>query len=121
MAAAFDVEAVERFVEEKDVSFLSERAGDVSSLLLAAGELVDLAIGNVFQLHRGERGFALLLVDFAKAFEMTQMRKASHLDDVAYPEREVLLMLIDLWKVSDFAAGLCQWCASPENISFLQF
>ena len=64
MASTFDIETIERFVKEKDVSFLGESTGDVSSLLLAAGELVDLAIGNVLQLQRGERGLALLGICF---------------------------------------------------------
>ena len=36
MAATFNVESVERFIEKKDMSLLSQSTGDESSLLLSA-------------------------------------------------------------------------------------
>lgn len=66
MAAAFDIESVEGFIEQENVSFLGEGAGDVSALLLSAGELVDLAVSDVAEVHGGDRFLGLFQIHFSE-------------------------------------------------------
>ena len=121
VAAAFDIESVERFIEKKDVGFLSEGAGDVSALLLPAGELVDLSFGNVAEFHGGDGFFGLFSIDFSEAFEVAEVGEATHRDDVADTEREVALVLIDLREVGDFAASVGDVFIAPVDVAGLVF
>ena len=45
------VHALERFVHEVDLGVLHQRAGQEGALLLAAGELADLAVGVILHAH----------------------------------------------------------------------
>ena len=115
MAATFDVESVERFVEKKDVGFLGECPGDVGALLLAAGKLVDLAIGNVAKIHGGNGILGFIPVDFPEAFEVSEVGETPHRDDVSNPDGEMTLMLVDLRKVSDFASSFGNRILTPVD------
>ena len=87
------------------MGFLGEGPRDVSALLLATGELVDLPVGDILQFHGGNGFVCFLLVDFSEASEVAEVREASHRDDIANADGEVPLVLIDLGKVSDFTPG----------------
>ena len=96
MAAAFDVESIERLVEEEDVGLLGKGAGDEGSLLLAAGELVDLPVGNIAEIHGGDGLLGFFLIDFFKTLEVSDVGKASHCDDIAHPDGELALVMVGL-------------------------
>jgi hypothetical protein len=121
VAAAFDIESVEGFIEKEDVGFLGEGPGDEGSLLLTAGELVDLAVGNVTEIHGGDGFFGFGAINFTEALEMSEVREATHCYDVAHPDREVALMAIDLGKVSDFTTCLRDGIFTPLNGAGLLF
>lgn len=120
MAAAFDIESVKRFVEKKNVGFLREGAGDESTLLLSAGKLIDLAVGNVAELHRCDGLLGFFAVDFFEATEMTDVWKATHRDNITNANGKVALMVIDLRKVSDFLAEGGERLLPPVELSFLR-
>lgn len=105
VAPALDVEAVERFVEQKDMGLLGEGPGNEGALLLAAGELVNLPVGNVAQLHRGNRFLGFFTVELTETAKVPEVGEAPHRHDIADPDRKMTLVLIDLGKVGDFAAG----------------
>lgn len=121
VASAFDIESVEGFVEEENVGLLGKGAGDVSALLLATGELVDLPVGNVVKIHRGDGLFGFLAVDFIEATEVSDVGEASHGDDVAHANREVPLVAIDLGKIGDFTAESYERLFAPVELAFLGF
>lgn len=104
MTTAFDIESVEGFIEKKDMSFLGEGPGDEGALLLAAGELIDLAMGDVAEVHGRDGFFGFFAIYFVEAFKMAEMGEASHCHDIADPNREMALMAIDLGEVGDFAS-----------------
>ena len=113
MAPALDIESVEGFIEKEDVGFLGEGPGDESPLLLTAGELVDLAIGNVAEIHGGDGFFGFGVINFTKALEVAEVGEATHCNDVAHADREVALVTIDLGKVGDFTARLGNGIFTP--------
>ena len=121
MAAALDVEPVKRFIEEKDVGFLGECAGDVGALLLPAAELVNLAVGDLAQFHASDRLLGLFFVNFPKAAEVAEVWVAAHCDDVADAEWEVALVLIDLREVGNLSAGFRDGVLSPIDAAFFVF
>lgn len=121
VAAAFDVETVKGFIEKKDVGLLGEGAGDVSSLLLAAGELVDLAVGDVAEVHDGDGFFGLFAVNLSEAFKVAEVWEAAHRDDVADSDREVALVLIHLGEVGDFASRFGDRVFTPVDDAGLLF
>ena len=104
MTAALDIKAIERFIKKKHMGFLSKRTRNVSALLLATGELVDLAIGDILKLHTRNGSFRLLAINDAEFAKMTEMREAAHFHHIANPERKVLLVMIDLREVGDLTA-----------------
>ena len=61
LAAQLEVEGAERLVEEQHLGVVDQRAGDGDALLLAAGELVRLALGEVAELHELQHVVDLLL------------------------------------------------------------
>ena len=121
MTATLDVESVEGFVEKKDMGLLGKGASDIGALLLSAGELIDLAIGNVTEIHGGNGFFGFLAIDFPEAFEVSKMGVASHRDDVADSNGKVPLVLIDLGKVCDLASGFCDGGFTPVDDAALLF
>lgn len=121
VAAAFDIEAIEGFIEEEDVGFLGEGAGDEGALLLAAGELVDLAMGDVTEIHGGDGFCGLGPIDFPEALEMAEVWEATHCYDIAHPDWEVALVAIDLGKVSNFTACFREGIFTPLDGAGLLF
>ena len=61
LAAQLEVEGAERLVEQQHLGVVDQRAGDGDALLLAAGELVRLALGEVAELDEVEHVADLLL------------------------------------------------------------
>ncbi len=120
MAAAFDVESIERLVEEEDVGFLGKGAGDEGSLLLAAGELVDLPVGNIAEIHGGDGLLGFFLIDFLKTLEVSDVGEASHCDDIAHPDGEVALVMVGLGKVGYLFSEGCEWLLAPVECSVLR-
>ena len=120
MAAAFDIESIERLVEEEDVGLLGKGAGDEGSLLLAAGELVDLPVGNIAEIHGGDGFLGFFLIDFFKTLEVSDVGKASHRDDIAHPDGEVALVMVGLGKIGYFFSEGCEWLLAPVECSVLR-
>ena len=61
LAAQLEVERAERLVEQQHLGTVDDRAGQRDALLLAAGELRGLAVGEVAELDQLERVVDLLL------------------------------------------------------------
>lgn len=61
LASQLEVEGTERLVEQQDLRVVDERAGDGDPLLLATGELVRLALGEVAELDELQHVVDLLL------------------------------------------------------------
>ena len=103
------------------MGFLGEGPGNVSSLLLATGKLVDLAVGDIPQFHGGYGFVSLFTIDLSEASEMSEVWKASHCDDVANADGEVALVLVDLGKVGNFASGIRDGFLPPIHGAGLSF
>ena len=68
--ARLRVEAGGRLVEQQDARVVDEPARDREAALHAAGELVDLALGLVFERGEGEQLVGLLRADRARQAEV---------------------------------------------------
>jgi len=121
MAAAFDIESVEGFIEQENMSFLGEGAGDVSALLLSAGELINLAVRDVAEFHSGNRFFGFLRIYFSETLQMSEVWKASHRDNIANANWKVALMLINLREIGNFTTGLGEGCFAAVDGAVLMF
>lgn len=117
MGPAFDIETIEWFVEEKDVSFLGQGAGNEGSLLLAARELVDLPVGNPPEVHGLKCLIGFFLINLPEATEMTEMGKTSHGHDIANADGKMTLVLIDLGKVGDLPSGPGERMTAPFQVT----
>ena len=83
------VDGGEGFVHEVDFGILDEGAGEEDPLLLAAGELGDLAVGELADADLFEGGAGLFTLGFADAFEPTEFAVGSHGDNVEGADREI--------------------------------
>lgn len=115
VAAAFDIEAIEGFVEKKDMSFLGQGAGNVGALLLAARELIDLTMGKAAKIHCFDCFGCFLSIDGTEATEVPEVGKSSHRHDIADADGEVALVSVDLREVGDFPSRLVHRTFSPEE------
>ena len=82
------IDVVERFVEEHEVGVVGQSAGEHDALLLPAGELTDLAIGQMVDLHRRHRRPNAVVILARRPFEPPQMNVAPHHYDVAHVDRK---------------------------------
>lgn len=121
VAAAFDIETVKRLIKEEDVGLLCQGAGDEGALLLTAGELVDLTIGNFTKVHGRDGFLGLGSVDISKAFEVPKVRKTPHRNDVTDANGEVSLVTINLGKIGDLPPGVGDGLLAPLNGAGLLF
>ena len=115
VAAAFDVETIEGLIEEENVRLLRKGAGDEGPLLLAARELVDLAVGNGPKVHLLKGSVSFFAIAFPKGADGAKVWVAAHRDDFADLDREVALVVVELGEVGDFVTVLTEGVIAPGD------
>ena len=98
------VEADQGLIEEQQVGFLGEGAGDQHAPLLAAGELADLAASEVGKLDLFQCGRHGLAVGVAGAAQEADAAIAAHHDDIADSSGKVPIDDLRLGRVADATA-----------------
>ncbi len=109
------IEAGEGFVEEEDVSFLGEGAGEEDTLLLAAGEFTDLAVVEVADSEGCEGVVNGLVVLRGVTFPESKMRETSHFDESADGDGKGPIDFLSLGEVGKFAGPLSHCGSAPLN------
>ena len=93
-----------RLVHEIHVGSLSQRSGQKRPLLLAAGKLSDLPIGQVGQAHLRQAIAGPGDVGRARSFEPPQPAERSHQHEVAHAHGRIPVAALALRNVADAAA-----------------
>ena len=102
------IDAGERLIHEVKIALLREGAGQEDSLLLAAGEIRNLPVGEGQHLHlveTGSRDFAILL---AGTLHEPNPPIAAHQDHVHDVDREVPVHRFALRNVADAAESFLE-------------
>jgi hypothetical protein len=76
------IDAREGFIHKIEIGFLGERSGEEDSLLLSAGKLGDLPVGERFHLHLSEAGASDFAISARHAAEPADAPIASHANDI---------------------------------------
>jgi len=100
------VDAGEGFVHEVEVCFLDQCAGEEDALLLASGELGDLAVCVVGESHAIEGFHGGGFVGFADGFEPADFSVEAHADDIECADGEVPVDGFALGDIADVGAGV---------------
>ncbi|MCK7516240.1 MAG: hypothetical protein MZV64_00180 [Ignavibacteriales bacterium] len=95
------IETGQRLVHQHQLGFLGEGAGDEHALLLSAGELTDLTLSQIGDVHRFERVLDVFPIPFVRPVERTEFGGASHHDHVGDGDGEVPIHLRALRNVAD--------------------
>jgi hypothetical protein len=98
------VDAGHRLVEEIDIGFLDQRAGEEDALLLAAGELADLAVGIVLHADLRQGVHRLVAFGAAGAAQPAEMAVEPHRHDIEGVGREIPVDAGALRHIADLAA-----------------
>jgi hypothetical protein len=108
------------FVEEEDLGFANEGAGDEDALALAAGEFGEGVLGVVDEVHAFEGMVGGFLV-FAGVATAEAIVDAAHEDDVAGGDGELGVEVEVLGHVSDAGGGVARGGAEDFDLAAIGF
>ena len=111
------IDCGEGFVHEIDLGVLHESTGKENTLLLAAGELRNLAVGEVADADLLEGFACLLALCFADTLEPTELAVGAHDDDIEGAHRKIPINAFALRDVYDEVALVFVRLAVDEDLA----
>ena len=108
------VQTGERFIEQKNVSFLRERSREKCALLLSAGKRADLPFGQIGEVHRVQCKIDSRGVRVAEMAPVADTHVTAHLDHAAHGNWKIPVDYTALWEIGDVGVG-ANFSVTAEN------
>ena len=112
-----EIEAGERFIEQKNRGTLGDGAGEKDPLLLAAGQGAHGPVGDGSEVEFFESGVDLLAVGGIRAAEKTKRGPSALLDDTAHGDGEIPVDRLALGEVGEAGQDVTRVAVAEADLA----